>query len=69
VGRLRSAYPHSNRRGTVDGLVIVDLRETDPQVLERYMGKEGCADFRRFHNMSKCGADTPVRDPVRDQGI
>jgi putative hemolysin len=35
----------------VDGLVIVDLRETDPAVLERYMGKEGYAGFRRFHKM------------------
>jgi putative hemolysin len=35
----------------VDGLVIVDLRQTDPQVLERYMGKEGYAGFRRFHKM------------------
>jgi putative hemolysin len=35
----------------VDGLVIVDLRETDPPVLERYMGKEGYAAFRRFHKM------------------
>jgi putative hemolysin len=35
----------------VDGLVIVDLRETDPVVLERYMGKEGYARFRRFHKM------------------
>jgi hypothetical protein len=35
----------------VDGLVIVDLRQTDPTVLERYMGKEGYAGFRRFHKM------------------
>ncbi|HWZ82485.1 MAG TPA: GNAT family N-acyltransferase [Terriglobales bacterium] len=35
----------------VDGLVIVDLRQTDPPVLERYMGKEGYAGFRRFHKM------------------
>ncbi len=35
----------------VDGLVIVDLRQTDPSVLERYMGKEGCAGFRRFHEL------------------
>ena len=33
----------------VDGLVIVDLRQTDPAVLERYMGKEGYASFRCFH--------------------
>jgi len=35
----------------VDGLVIVDLRQTDPSVLERYMGKEGYASFRRFHGL------------------
>lgn len=35
----------------VDGLVIVDLRETDPGVLERYMGKDAYAAFRRFHKM------------------
>ena len=53
----------------VDGLVIVDLRETDPQVLERYMGKEGYAGFRRYHQMDKCGADTPVRNCVLDQYV
>jgi putative hemolysin len=42
----------------VDGLVIVDLRETDPNVLERYMGKEGYAGFRRFHNMDAMHATT-----------
>ncbi len=36
----------------VDGLVIVDLRHTDPSVLERYMGKEGQLEFRRFHNLN-----------------
>jgi putative hemolysin len=42
----------------VDGLVIVDLRATDPSVLERYMGKEGYAGFRRFHNMDAMHATT-----------
>ena len=35
----------------VDGLVIVDLRQTDGTVLERYMGKDGYANFRRFHKL------------------
>jgi putative hemolysin len=35
----------------VDGMVIVDLRQTEPSVLERYMGKPGYAHFRRFHNL------------------
>ncbi len=35
----------------VDGLVIVDLRQTVPAVLERYMGREEYAAFRRFHKL------------------
>jgi putative hemolysin len=35
----------------VDGLVIVDLRRTEPSVLERYMGKLGHSRFRNFHNL------------------
>jgi putative hemolysin len=33
----------------LDGLIIVDLHETDTKVLERYMGKEGFAAFRRVN--------------------
>ncbi len=36
----------------IDGLMIVDLRHTDPAVLERYMGKKGYAGFRRFHQLN-----------------
>jgi putative hemolysin len=36
----------------VDGLVVVDLRHTNPAVLERYMGKEGVGSFRRFHRLN-----------------
>jgi putative hemolysin len=36
----------------VDGLVIVDLRQTDRSVLERYMGKDGHESFRRFHGLA-----------------
>jgi len=36
----------------VDGLVVVDLRQTNPGVLERYMGKEGVSVFRRFHHLN-----------------
>jgi len=34
----------------LDGLVVVDLRQTDPAVLERYMGKEAAARFRQLHS-------------------
>jgi putative hemolysin len=33
----------------LDGLVVVDLRQTEPAVLERYMGRESAAAFRRIH--------------------
>jgi putative hemolysin len=36
----------------LDGLVVVDLRETQPAVLERYMGREGVAAFRRYHGLA-----------------
>jgi putative hemolysin len=36
----------------VDGLVVVDLRQTNPSALERYMGKEGVSAFRRFHHLN-----------------
>jgi putative hemolysin len=35
----------------LDGLVLVDLRETEPAVLERYMGREGAAAFRCYHGL------------------
>jgi putative hemolysin len=33
----------------LDGLVMVDLRKTEPAVLERYMGREGATEFRCHH--------------------
>lgn len=36
----------------LDGLVVVDLRQTDPTVLDRYMGREAAATFRRIHRLT-----------------
>ncbi len=33
----------------LDSLVVVDLRQTEPAVLERYMGREGATRFRHVH--------------------
>jgi putative hemolysin len=35
----------------LDGLVVVDLRKTDGAMLERYMGRESAAQFRRKHQL------------------
>jgi putative hemolysin len=50
-GRLAGFNLDRKFSDVVDGLVIVDLRQTDPSVLERYMGKPGYAHFRNFHNL------------------
>ena len=33
----------------VDGLIMVDLAETEPKMLERYLGKEGSQQFLAYH--------------------
>jgi putative hemolysin len=35
----------------LDGLIVVDLRQTEPAVLERYMGREDAAKFRQVHGL------------------
>jgi putative hemolysin len=35
----------------LDGLVVVDLRQTDPAVLDRYMGRAAAARFRHHHGL------------------
>lgn len=34
---------------TLDGLIVVDLRQTESTVLDRYMGREDAARFRQSH--------------------
>lgn len=33
----------------IDGLILVDLRETDVNVLQKYMGRDRACDFLRYH--------------------
>ena len=35
----------------LDGLVVVDLRQTNPAVLERYMGRDAAQTFRKIHGV------------------
>jgi hypothetical protein len=37
----------------LDGLVVVDLRQTDAGVLDRYMGREAAQSFRRIHGVAR----------------
>ena len=48
-GRLLGFNVDRKFSNVLDGLVVVDLRQTDPAVLERYMGRDGAAKFRNLH--------------------
>ncbi len=37
----------------LDGLIYIDLRETDLRILERYMGRQGTEKFLRFHGRTE----------------
>jgi putative hemolysin len=51
-GSIVSFNVDRNFSGVLDGLVVVDLRQTDPSVLTRYMGKNEAAAFRRYHGLA-----------------
>ncbi|MCU1295769.1 MAG: putative hemolysin [Acidobacteriaceae bacterium] len=50
-GRLLSFNVDRNFSNVLDGLVVVDLRKSDPAVLARFMGKEGLRQFRQYHGL------------------
>jgi hypothetical protein len=52
-GRLLGFNVDRKFSNVLDGLVVVDLRQTDPAVLERYMGHEGAARFCQHHGLHK----------------
>ena len=51
-GRLLGFNVDRKFSNCLDGLVVVDLRRTDPAVLDRYMGREAAQNFRRIHGVS-----------------
>jgi len=50
-GRLVGFNVDRKFSDVLDGLVVVDLRQTDPTVLDRYMGRDAAATFRRIHGL------------------
>jgi putative hemolysin len=55
-GRLLSFNVDRDFSNVLDGLVVVDLRRTDPAVLERYVGKDGILAFQRYHGLPGAAA-------------
>ena len=50
-GRLLGFNVDARFSHVLDGLVVMDLRQTQPSTLERYMGKSGLATFRSYHGL------------------
>lgn len=48
----------------VDGLLLTDLRRTDPKILQRFMGAEGLARFQAFH--ARAGAAIRESDQPKE---
>jgi hypothetical protein len=48
-GKLLGFNRDPNFNNVLDGLILVDLRQTPAQVLQRYMGKEGLEKFKQYH--------------------
>jgi len=56
-GKLAGFNLDPNFSEVLDGLILVDLRKTDPAVLDRYMGKEAAAAFLRHHRSLPLAGD------------
>ncbi len=56
-GKLLGFNIDENFGNVLDGLIYIDLCETDPRILHRYLGKEGTAEFLAYHqaNAPKTG--------------
>ena len=50
-GRIVSFNVDRKFSDVLDGFVLVDLRESESNVLEKYMGKDGLKAFRQYHNL------------------
>lgn len=51
-GRLLAFTADEQFNNTLDGLIMVDLRASDPRALARYMGNDGAAAFLASHGVS-----------------
>jgi putative hemolysin len=51
-GRLLGFSVDRSFSNTLDGLIVVDLRKTEPPVLDRYMGRTPAAKFRQLHGVA-----------------
>lgn len=66
-GKLLGFNRDPNFNNVLDGLILVDLRETPEKVLQRYMGEEGLRHFRDYAR-NKMAARRPGQFPEQLSG-
>jgi putative hemolysin len=52
-GRLLGFNTDDQFSDALDGLIMVDLRASDPRLLAHYLGEEGAARFLAFHSAGR----------------
>ena len=64
-GRMLSFNVDKAFSNVLDGFVLVDLRQTDPAMLGRYLGPDGCKAFLSYHAVNKpVRAEAPAAQPA-----
>ena len=48
-GKILSFNLDPDFGNALDGLIMVDLLQTETRIMKRYMGEEGYKDFMRYH--------------------
>ena len=56
-GRLIAFNVDQGFGGCLDGLIVVDLTQTDPKLLSAYMGEEGVKQFLAYHDFDPAVSD------------
>lgn len=56
-GKLLGFNVDPNFGDVLDGLILIDLTQTEMKLLERYLGKEGAQAFREYHRNKEIGTD------------
>jgi putative hemolysin len=51
-GRFISFTVNHDFNQSLDGLILVDLRQAPAKYIDRYLGQEGAQDFRRLHGVA-----------------
>jgi hypothetical protein len=62
-GKLLGFNRDPNFNNVLDGLILVDLRETPQKVLQRYMGEDGLGRFQDYATTKLGGGSVAAPEP------